>query len=45
MRRIPSLILIVVAALTAGCSADKASYAAYDTAAAADAAALLEARR
>ncbi len=38
MRRIPCLILIVVAALTAGCSADEASYAAYDTAAAADAA-------
>ena len=38
MRRIPCLILIVVAALAAGCSSDKASYAAYDAAAAADAA-------
>ena len=38
MRRIPCLILIVVAALAAGCGSDKASYAAYDAAAAADAA-------
>ena len=38
MRRILCLILIVVAALAAGCGSDKASYAAYDAAAAADAA-------
>ncbi len=38
MRRIPCLILVVVAALSAACSDDKPSYAAYDAAAGADAA-------